>query len=377
MDNIEEIESLEQEETSNDIFMNNINSILSVKSDYEKNEYDYEWIDRIEETLPYLDNILRNPKRFIINEEEVVKVEKSKKVTVESIIHLTQHTNYIQKIEDNGDVKPSQILNINKEESLDTYENRFIFTLINNTRTFFDKRKELTGESSYFSDKKELKYEANTLVGTEEVTVSLQLNSIHKDELENKSPRSILSISERLKMIKMQLDGFTCSELMTTLAKLHVAPVRSPIRKTNVILKNPNFQKAEQLWNYIQSYEEKNINEKEKKDYYDQSILKEEYDKAFLLTYIANKSLNSGAEQLTEKKILAQMFTRLIDTILEKDTEITEEKIKEVFTQQLKLIKKRNEEKKKNIKKFFLEKISKEKDEFKEKLDLLERESVC
>ena len=116
-----------EESLSNDLFLNNMNSILSVKTDYEKKEYDYKWIDMIDETLPYLDNILRNPKRFIINEEEVVQVEKSKKVTVESIIHLTQHTNYIQKIEDNGDVKPSKILNINKEESLDTYENRFIF----------------------------------------------------------------------------------------------------------------------------------------------------------------------------------------------------------------------------------------------------------
>ena len=88
----EEVELLE-ENTSSDLFLNNINAILSVKKDYEKKEYDYEWIDMIDETLPYLDNILRNPKRFIINEEEVVQVEKSKKVTVESIIHLTQHTN--------------------------------------------------------------------------------------------------------------------------------------------------------------------------------------------------------------------------------------------------------------------------------------------
>lgn len=376
MDNIEETEILELEETSNDIFINNMNSILSVKRDYEKNEYDYEWIDKIEETLPYIDNILRNPKRFIINEEEVVKVEKSKKVTVESIIHLTQHTNYIQKIDENGDVKPSQILNINKEESLDTYENRFIYTLINNTRTFFEKRKELTGETSYFSDKKNLKYEANTIVGTEDIEVSLQISSVNKAEIENQSPHSSLTVSERLKNIKMQLDGFTGTELMQTLSKLHVAPVRSPIRKTNVILKNPNFQAAERLWNYVQSYEEKNVNESDKKDYYDHSGLKEEYDKVFLMTYIANRSLDDKEGNLTAQKVLSQMFVRLIDNILDSGTDITEEKIKEIFNHQLKLIKKRNEEKKKIIKKFFLEKITKENDEFSKKIQLLEGESI-
>lgn len=376
MDNIEETEILELEETSNDIFINNMNSILSVKRDYEKNEYDYEWIDKIEETLPYIDNILRNPKRFIINEEEVVKVEKSKKVTVESIIHLTQHTNYIQKIDENGDVKPSQILNINKEESLDTYENRFIYTLINNTRTFFEKRKELTGETSYFSDKKNLKYEANTIVGTEDIEVSLQISSVNKAEIENQSPHSSLTVSERLKNIKMQLDGFTGTELMQTLSKLHVSPVRSPIRKTNVILKNPNFQAAERLWNYVQSYEEKNVNESDKKDYYDQGELKKEYDKVFLMTYIANRSLDEKEGSLTEQKVLSQMFVRLIDNILDSGTDITEEKIKEIFNHQLKLIKKRNEEKKKIIKKFFIERITKENEEFSKKIQLLEGESI-
>ena len=58
-----------------DEFLANINSILAVKTDYERKEFNYSWIDVIEDALPYLDNILRNPKRFIINEEEIVKVE--------------------------------------------------------------------------------------------------------------------------------------------------------------------------------------------------------------------------------------------------------------------------------------------------------------
>ena len=124
MDNNDEFENTE-------IFLSNLNSTLHVKRDYDLKDFDYGWLDIIEDVLPYIDNILRNPKRFIINEEEIVKVELARKVTVESVIHLTQHTNLIQKIEDNGDVKPSKILNINKEESMDTYENRFIHTLIN------------------------------------------------------------------------------------------------------------------------------------------------------------------------------------------------------------------------------------------------------
>ena len=84
---------------NNEEFLNNINFTLNVKRDSDMKELDYEWIDIIEDVLPYLGNILRNPKRFIINEEEMVKVELARKVTVESVVHLTQHTNFIQKID--------------------------------------------------------------------------------------------------------------------------------------------------------------------------------------------------------------------------------------------------------------------------------------
>ena len=76
------------EDLKNDSFMNHLNSTLLVKRDYELHEYDYEWLIKIEETLPYLDNIVRNPKRFIVNEEEIVKVELSKKITVDFLNDL-------------------------------------------------------------------------------------------------------------------------------------------------------------------------------------------------------------------------------------------------------------------------------------------------
>ena len=95
-----------------------------VSTDLKKVEADFEWLEIMEDTVKYIDNILRNPNRFIVNEEEIVKVELARRITVESIRHLSKHTNYIQKIEDNGDVKPSKILNIQKDESYDTYENR-------------------------------------------------------------------------------------------------------------------------------------------------------------------------------------------------------------------------------------------------------------
>ncbi len=339
-----------------DLFMNNLNSTLAVKREFEINEYDYEWLAKIEETIPYLDNILRNPKRFIINEEEIVKVELARKVTVESVIHLTQHTNLIQDIDDDtGDVKPSKILNINKEESLDTYENRFIFTLINNLRQFFEQRVEATGSNSSYMDKKDVAYVANTKVGSEDVRVTLRVCSLDKNIKENVASDNGLTYEDRLKKVKMQLDGFTCTELMQTLSRLHVAPVRSPIRKTNVILKNPNFKKAEELWNYIQTFVSKDKIDKEKQDYYDKGTLKEQYDQAFLLEYIANRSigLTKGMDNKekvqNDKKMVSDTLQRIIENIMDTDMSISEEGLKEIFDKQISTVKTKNMEKARNI----------------------------
>lgn len=357
MDN--NLEEVNVSVNTDDEFLGNINSILAVKKDYERKEYNYSWIAMIEETLPYLDNIVRNPKRFIVNEEEIVKVELARKVTVESVIHLTQHTNLIQDIDKKtGDVRPSKILNINKDENLDTYENRFIYTLINNLTRFFNERKENISDESYYYNRKNFSYKANTYIGTEKINIALELSS--NDEAKTKvSKETGLTISERLKAIKIQLDGFSGSELMQTLSKLHVPPVRSPIRKTNVILKNPNFQKAEQLWNYLQSYDQDDCKyEKDAQDYLDMGELKKQYDQSFLYAYLANKNLAFKEKKLTEKGAMRLVIDCLIRNIFDYNLDLDEKEINALFQKRLKKAKIELDSKSKKIEEALIENMN-------------------
>ena len=341
---MEEAEELEQEEEldDNEVFLNNLNSTLYVKRDYDMKEFDYEWLDIVEDCLPYIDNILKNPKRFIINDEEIVKVELARRVTVESVIHLTQHTNLIQDIDKDGDVKPSKILNINKEESMDTYENRFIFTLLQNLRMFYEMRVEATAGQSYCLDKNILQYAANTKVFGENLKINIDVSDVTKNIKEHSGDKGNMTLDDRLRRAKMQIDGFFGTELMQILGKLHFEPVRSPIKKTNVILKNPNFRKAEELWNYIQSFESKDKKEKEKREFFDKGVLKNEYDQAFLMAFIANKNFISSSSNTTESNIINQMIQRLIENLLDTDADLTEDRIEEAFLKQVKIMKERN-----------------------------------
>ncbi len=142
-----------------DGFANHLESSLHVNKSENRVEGNYEWLKIMEDTVQYIDNILRNPNRFIINEEDVVKIELARRVTVESIKHLARNTNLIQDIDKKtGDVKPSKILNINKEESFNTYENRFIYTLIQNMKMFIAKKKESVVNESSFKCANTLEY---------------------------------------------------------------------------------------------------------------------------------------------------------------------------------------------------------------------------
>lgn len=73
----------------------------------EKN-IDSSWLTEIEKALPHLDTVIRNPRNTIKEVEEIVPIAMSRKITVESIKHLGQHTDLIQDIDKKtGKITPS------------------------------------------------------------------------------------------------------------------------------------------------------------------------------------------------------------------------------------------------------------------------------
>ncbi len=103
---------------------------------------DERWLGTIEECLDALFKVVDNPRRYIRTAEEVVPVALAKKITADSVRHLSQNTQFIVSNED-GDIQPTRILNVTVEETYDLYENRFIYYLIQRLVTFIDKRTDL------------------------------------------------------------------------------------------------------------------------------------------------------------------------------------------------------------------------------------------
>ncbi len=316
-------------------YWRNVNASLDVSHTYEKNIVDDGWITMMEETVRYLDNILRNPNRFIVNEEEVVKIELARRITVDSIKHLSKNTNFIQEIEeDTGDVKPAKILNINKEESFNTYENRFVYSLIRNMRTYIDMRKRKINLN--FTDKNEklMHYEGKTKVGKEDITINMMLKSSIRDGLDEDS------IASRLSRLEMRITDLMNTDVYRTIDRLRLSLVTSPIKKTNVILKNNNFQHAVKLWNFIQQEidDESTIDSGQETSSNDEK-LKELMDETFALNYFILNSIDNKEAEEANKMKQEVVINNLIQNLVVSNSNLTKKEVSDIINEKFQLIK--------------------------------------
>lgn len=341
-------------------FSDNIDSELRIISDYDKVDCNYEWLELIEDTIPYIDNILRSPNRFIVNEEDVIKIELAKRVTVESIKHLSKNTNLIQEYDKKtGDVRPSKILNITKEESYDTYENRLIYTLIVNMKLYIEQQKKnLVFESSIKNDKT-FEYNGKTHLGNEKIGINMHLNSCFnskKKEVNNEG----LGIAERLEKLDINIAALTNSDVYKTIEKKHIALIIPPVKKTNLIMKNVNFQYAMKLWNFLhENRSDTTLRKKDKQDYIDNGKYKNLVDETFLLQFLILDSLNKTDGSKEAKEVLSEkIVNNMVSNIVDINNNITLDEIKDIVDKQYTIIKYKNVVSDKEIRKIFRDNIN-------------------
>lgn len=217
---------------------------------------DMDWVVAFEEALPYIQKAIDEQRRFIKQVDNVVRIEKAKKITTDSVKHLAQHTNFIAKVE-NDMVTPNNILTVEREESFEIYENRVLFTLINNALRFVnDKYKNLkqAPTDSYNEIKMKRKLTLNEQVVEFDINYVNESHETRAEELDVVDLNT-LSDFDRVRRIRQTLRDFLSTQLMQALSK--TTPVRPPLQQTNLLKKNPNFKKAVELWNFIESYKKK------------------------------------------------------------------------------------------------------------------------
>ena len=341
-------------------FNASLRSQYSITSNYEKVEADFAWLDLMEGTIMYIDNILRNPNRFIVNEEEIVKVEQAKRITVETIKHLSKHTNFIQEIDKDGEVKPSKILNINKDESYNTYENRLIFTLIGNMKLFIDMKERAFVDSSSLKDDKRCEYVGVSKLGAEKVTINMTVSSKTNFSKEDGKKDGMTAL-QRIEKLKLRVSDLTNTPVYISLAKEHVARVIPPIKKTNLILKNVNFQYAMKLWDFLQTFgADDTVVVKDRKNIDSDLSIKQLLDDTFLLNYLTISSINKKENEIDEEakiEIVEDLTNKLINRIVEINAELPVEQLQQTIGDKIAIIKNRSEATLAEVERKFNEKL--------------------
>lgn len=292
-------------------FLTKTISEVNVKTDISQVVKDTTWIDKLEESIPFIDNIIRNPRKFIVSEEEMIPVEKTKKVTEESIKHLAKHTSLIQDVDENGDVMPLKLLNVFKEETTDLYENRFIYSLVVNTKVFLNdylENNKIDETSKYI---KTVNYNGETKLLGEKINIKVEVKNYFAQSTEEEVVNT--SLRERIESIVDIFDDFLRSQFIKSLT--NVVPVRSPIRKTNVILKDQNFIKALELWEFIETFDIKNstkiIKNTKEEDSYN---LDEKLKASTYLQYNAISNVSKRNAQNIEYKLGKDYLKKAIET---------------------------------------------------------------
>lgn len=238
--------------------------MVKLNKKFRNKVFDLDWLEKIEDCIPNLDNIVRNPRKFIVIEEDIVDISLARAISTESVKHLAQHTNMIASVDKEGNVTPNKILNTTKEESYEIYENRFIYTLLRNVANFVTRRMEAI-KAAYVNDNVlELNVDASVFTGKTRVFYKLDLmGSLPSDEV-RQLKEDDLQIVERIAKLQRILSDFLSSPFAKQMVSS--APVRPPITRTNVILKNPDFKKALVLWQFIESYTKMGFNVENKLD---------------------------------------------------------------------------------------------------------------
>ncbi|MBE6604861.1 MAG: DUF2357 domain-containing protein, partial [Ruminococcaceae bacterium] len=312
---------------------------------------DFRWVEMIENTIIPLDNIIRSPQRYIKNEEEIVPIEMVRTITTESIRHLAQHTSMIAMVK-GDEVTPNRMLNIIKEESFDTYENRFIFTLLKKLEYFLDKRLQALVSSGDAQDLFELKLDGKCEAGHDQLTYSMSFSyltphvELSAEDLEVHADISRLNAMQRIERVRRILFDFKSSQLIKDLHGC--ALVRPPLNMTNVLTKNQNFRKAVDLWMFIERYDEVGytINRVER-----QSAPSPEYmDEIFsilALQYIVMKKNSGHMEDLGDyserrSQVEPNVIKKDIDDILD-SFELDIDEIKRIFVDRIEKKKRRQQ----------------------------------
>lgn len=298
---------------------------------------DEEWISMIEDSLDAINTIIENPRRFITTEEEVVPVSLAKKISADSVRHLSQNTQFLAPSDDGG-VHPTRILNVNTVETYDLYENRFIYHLIQRLLTFVDKRTDVIFWSTGNEIRNRFRMHSKIDDAYEEIEYNVEMTVKNRQSFaENDADNmDVFMRIDRVRRLVMALRGASFCQIMNG-----CSAVRSPIQRTNLIMKDPNYRKCYQLWQFMERYDKVgyNIDVQQQALAFDDEYMVQMYTN-LINNYTVFKSLTDDERNLQELESVhpepvAPKFIKEIKEVQVDSPDLPDVEVRRVFVEEV------------------------------------------
>ena len=299
---------------------------------------DETWLTVVEEGIESIFKIVDKPRRFIATKEEVVPVALAKKISADSVRHLSQNTQFIAT-NAAGEMQPTKILNVTTEESYDLYENRFVYHLIQRLFAFVDKRTDVIFWATGDETCNVMSMESKVDDAYEQISYKVEMTVKNKQSLvENDTDNmSVFKRIDRVRRMSRVLRQSSFCEIMNGCAKVH-----SPIQRTNLMMKDPDYRACYKLWQFIESYDEVgfSIEEQDSAMEFDEEYLLQMYIN-MITNYTVFKSLiESDPRKMNEiavekKEPVKPKFIKEIKEEIVDDPNIPDVEIRKVFVEEV------------------------------------------
>lgn len=299
---------------------------------------DERWLTVVEEGLTSIFNIVDKPRRFIATTEEVVPVALARKITADSVRHLSQNTQFITT-NAKGDIQPTKVLNVTTEESFDLYENRFVYHLIQRLFAFVDKRTDVIFWSTGDETCNTMCMESKIDDAYEEISYKVEMTVKNRQSFaENDNDNmDLFKRIDRVRRMSRTLRASSFCDIMNGCAK-----VKSPIQRTNLMMKDPDYRNCYKLWQFIESYDEVGYSIEEQ----DTALeFDEEYQTQMYINLITNYTifkslLESDPRKLTEiatkkRKPVKPKFIKKIQEEIVDNCDIPDVEVRKVFVEEV------------------------------------------
>lgn len=314
------------------------NNTLQQKNRILHKVVDERWLTVVEEGVQAIFNIVDKPRRFIATTEEVVPVALAKKITSESVRHLSQNTQFIN-MNPAGEIQPTHVLNVTTEESFDLYENRFVYHLIQRLFTFVDKRTDVIFWSTGDETCNTMSMESKVDDAYEEISYKVEMTIKNRQSyVENDTDNmDVFKRIDRVRRMSRTLRSSAFCDIMSGCAKVH-----SPIQRTNLMMKDPDYRTCYKLWQFIENYDEVGytIEAQDTALEFDEEYLVQMYINMITNYTVFKSLLESDPRKMTEiatkkRKPVKPKFVKKIQEEIVDDCNIEDVEIRQVFVEEV------------------------------------------